>query len=290
MTAPRCECCGTALDEPQSIDVRFTLPDVAFDVPEEDRRPVNDSLLRADGMFVRCLLPVRLSGGYELVLGTWLELSEEDFVRAASVWGTPHYAALGLTGTLANDIRPWDLAGAPAMATVRVEDEIPYVSASDDPRVRDVLALEWDRDEVLRAFGHPLSVTVRDRLNEEWSIERTAGLAGRIVDGTKQFAGPGRTVYLDLLDDELDRIPEEFLGDLIADAPEVPAEQTLTTQDGDEVRHVFWQRAVVDGHEQHELYGYVVRPGTALAVSCFYDDPADHAWAMHVFRSAIYLG
>jgi hypothetical protein len=264
---PGCGCCGATLpDEPDSIRLRIALPDAAHETPHST---LPDGAVLVDGAaYVRCLLPVALSGGLELVLGTWLRTGDS---------------------TLANDIDPFDLLGAQVTTTVRQADEPPWVDGSADEGVREVLTEEWDRDEVLRHVEHALPVAVRTRISDEWLLERTAGLDSRVVDGTMRFAGPGRTVYADQLVDEQVRTPEEFLGDLIAEAPAAPPEHTVTTGHGDEVRHVFWQTAVVDGHEQHELYGFVVRPGSALAVNCVHDDPADHRWAQHVVNSTRYL-
>ncbi|MER5204893.1 DUF2199 domain-containing protein [Streptomyces sp. NPDC002825] len=83
-----CSCCGEPLVDERRIDVRFGLPDVAFELPEEARRsPGPSALLALDGagFFVRCLLPVRLTGDTELVLGAWMEVDEETFRHAAAV-------------------------------------------------------------------------------------------------------------------------------------------------------------------------------------------------------------
>ncbi len=253
---------------PTSIDLRFALPDVAHVVPYQEL-PDGRLHVTGEGTFAPCLLPLHLSGGLRLVLGTWLR---------------------GADSTLANDVPPFGLLGAEVTVSLREPEELPWVDGSPDPQVTEILTAQWDRDEVLGLFDQALPVAVRTRLSDEWLLERSPGLAARVVDGTMQFAGPGRTVYADQLVDELVRAPEEFLGDLIADAPEVPPEQISTHTEGDEVRHAYWLTTAVDGQEQHELYGFVVRPGAALAVSCFHDDPADHAWALHVLRSATYLG
>jgi hypothetical protein len=279
------------VNDAQRCDVRALLPDAALDVPETGRHKVNGGLLYVDdqGAFTRCLLPVALTGDFELVLGTWMKISHADMKHAEAVWDdAAMYAGLVLHGTLANSIKPWgeDMLGAAVTAVVRNTDEIPYVDASDNQVIRAVLRDVWDRDQVLRCFGHPLPVDVRTPLTDEWSIERTAGLAARVVDGTSQFAGPGRTVYVDLLTDWENRPPEVLLESLLEGAPEVPLQQTFTTRAGDLLRHAFWLTAAHE--QQHEFYAYVVRPGSALAIGCFYDDPADHAWAMHVLQSAAY--
>lgn len=261
----RCQCCGAELPEdPAQVDLRFGLPDVARSVAYEE---LPDGTLLAGELFTPCRLQVDLSGGLSVVFGTWLRVADS---------------------TLANDIAPFDLLGAPVTTAMR--RGLPWVTGSPDPRVVEVLTGSWDRNAVLSQFAMALPVTIQESVSDEWRLERTAGLAARVTDGVLQFAGPGRTVHVEQLVDEAVRAPEEFLGDLIASAPAVPADQVSTVSVGDGVRYVFWQVAVVDGREQYELYGFVVRAGAALAVSCFHDDPDDHTWALHVFTSATYLG
>src|SRR5260370_753148 len=102
-----CSCCGTVLPDTDRFDARFGLPDVALTAPETARHQVNAGLLRVQGQgcFARCLLPVRLSGGLELMLGTWMQISDADLERARALWDEPAYADLVLTGTLANAIK-----------------------------------------------------------------------------------------------------------------------------------------------------------------------------------------
>jgi hypothetical protein len=68
-----CECCGTALTETDRIDFGLRLPGAVLDRPESDLTRLRKGLLRvADaGCFLRCLLPVRPTGGVELCLGVW---------------------------------------------------------------------------------------------------------------------------------------------------------------------------------------------------------------------------
>jgi len=111
-----CECCGTALTETDRIDFGFRLPDAVLDRPESDLTRLRKGLLRvADtGCFLRCLLPVRLTGGVELCLGVWIEIPERDLLHADEVWNDPSYAEFTTTGRLANLVRPWgeDILGA----------------------------------------------------------------------------------------------------------------------------------------------------------------------------------
>ncbi|MEV6108973.1 DUF2199 domain-containing protein [Streptomyces sp. NPDC051940] len=291
---PVCSCCGTSLPDADRIDVRFLLPDAVLEAPEEAREKVNGWLLRVAGAgaFARCLLPVRLSGGTELVIGTWLRVDEDDLRRAAEVHESPEYADLVLRGTLANAIRPWGdgLLSAGVTARVRDTEEIPYAETSDDALAGRILGETWDRDEVLRAFGHPLPVAVRARLDENWSIERSAGLAGRVENSTHQFGAQDRAVYVDVFTDHDRRPAEEFLEVFVAQSPPVPEDQRLTerAEDGT-LRHAFWHEGPDDaGRIRQNFYGFVVRPGSALVMGCFFDEAELLPWARHVWRSAAY--
>ncbi|MEU2281492.1 DUF2199 domain-containing protein [Streptomyces sp. NPDC013178] len=271
------------------IDARFGLPDAVLPTTEAERHHMNAGLLRVAGLgcFARCLLPVQLSGGLELVLGTWMQIPDADGERALAVWDEPGYADLVFTGTLANAIEPWgeELLHAPLTATVRNADEIPYVQAGEHPLLSQVLHTVWDRDHVLRCFGHPLPVPVRTPLNEQWSIERSPGMAARVVNGTSQFASPGRTVHADLLTAPHQGTPAELLTSLTEGAPSVDAAHRITEEHRGALRHAFWLESTSQGRTQHELYGFVIQGDHAVALACMYDDPSDLAWAQHVWRS-----
>lgn len=289
---PACSCCGAPTPDDKRIDVRFGLPDAVFGGDEQaGRHPAGlRALLEVDGhgCFIRCLLPVRLTDEIELVIGTWLRITDADLARAADVWETAAYGDLVLQGTLTNAVRPWDgdLLDASVTVTVQDESEIPYVTAADSAAVTAILTNVWNRHYVLSRFGHALPVAVRTRIGHHWSIERTPGLQGRVHDGSHRFIGPGRTVIIDSLthsDPGVD--PDTLLAGLLSGAPAVPAEQLITGREAGCVRHALWTSATRRGREQHELYGYVVVRGTVLAVVCISDDPADLAWAKHVWRS-----
>ncbi|WP_182909569.1 DUF2199 domain-containing protein [Microbispora sp. H13382] len=287
-----CSCCGENITETDQIDVRFTLPDAALTVPETARHWANGELLRVedDEWFARCLLPVRLSGELLLVLGTWIRISGADFARARTLWDEPEYAGLVLTGTLANGIGPWgeDLLGAPVTAVVRDVDEIPSVDSSDDELLSHVLHTVWNRDHVLRCFEHPLPVPVQTALDERWSIERTAGLAARVVEGVWQFAGPGRTAHAKISIHAEDGTPAELLATLTHGAPHVDAGHQVTEEHAGGLRHAFWLTSSEEGGTRHELYGYVIQDGQALRLACLYEEPGDLRWAQHVWRSVRY--
>ncbi|ROQ33587.1 hypothetical protein EDD98_2615 [Streptomyces sp. PanSC19] len=289
-----CSCCGEPLADERRIDLRFGLPDVAFELPEEARRsPGPSALLALDGagFFVRCLLPVRLTGETELVLGTWVEVDEETFLHTAAVWeDEAAYPGLVVRGRLANAVRPWGEEVLGAEFTGRISDpgELPYLVEGNDPAAVRLLGETWDRDHVLARFPHPLPVAVRTDLDEGWSVERTAGFSARFENGADQFAAADRSVAVGLFQDtEPGRTAEGFLAALLERAPEVPEGQHHTERlpDGG-VRYAFWFAPRDTGRTRHELTAYAVEPdGSAAGLFCSYEDPGQHAWALHVWRS-----
>ncbi|MGW2561831.1 DUF2199 domain-containing protein [Streptomyces sp. NPDC001514] len=287
-----CSCCGEPLADERRIDFRFNLPDAALTAPDEARHsPGPSALLRVDGVgsFVRCLLPVRLTGDTELVLGTWLEVDDDALQHAQAVWEEPAYAQLSFRGTLANAIRPWgdDLLGAPVTARVGDPEELPYLVAGHHPAISRLLADTWDRDHVLSRFPHPLPVAVRTDLGDQWSVERTAGMSARFADGVDQFAGPGRGVAVTVFEDDIPgRAPDDFLAALLDGSPDALPAQRLTERLPHGVRHAFWLTPSDHGRERHEFYGYTVpTSGTAAGLFCSHEAAEDLPWAQHVWRS-----
>jgi phage protein U len=274
------------------IQARIELPDALWQLPPDRRESglwQHDGLCRMDGVgaFVGCLMPVRLSGDTALTFGVWLAVPAEALDRARRVWGTPEYTGLRLTGTLANAVQPWggELLDAPAHAEVRDPDRLPYLAASDHPLLSRVLGEVWDRDGVLSALAFPLPVAVRHRLDERWSIERSAGMVPRVVRGRQQFTGTGRKVLMSGYATPPEQGAEEVLRMVMDGA--APLGEPVTERDGDgrHIRYAMCTTAEVDGRTQHELYGFTIGPGGFLETVCIHDDPADAAWALHVWRS-----
>jgi hypothetical protein len=163
------------------IDFGFRLPDAAFDRPESDLTRLRKGLVRVagEGCFLRCLLPVRLTGGVELCLG--IEIPEEDLLRGDAVWDDPAYAGFTAAGRVANLVKPWgeEILGAELFVDVRDVDELPVARSFPHPVLSKVIGEEWDRDRVLSRFGHALPLPVRVALDDSWLIERTAGMEAR---------------------------------------------------------------------------------------------------------------
>jgi len=286
---PGCSCCGAPLD-PVDLDIRSALPDAILALPPEEREKAwgNGEFQRVPGVggFLRCLMPVRLTGGGSVTYSVWLELDDDQLRHAVDVWSTPDYLGLRLRGEVANAIKPWPgLLGEPARAEARDQGTLPYLAAEEGTLLARVLGEEWDRDDVLSRIAHVLPVTVRQRLTETWSIERTAGLAPRRGDEVMRFVGAGRTVQIESF-----RTPREESADtLIASLSEgLPSrcQGSASERAGGLTRQAFWLTTTVEGRTQHELYGYAAIPGDLLSVVCMYDDPADLTWAQGVWRSA----
>ncbi|ALO10197.1 hypothetical protein AQF52_4603 [Streptomyces venezuelae] len=291
-----CSCCGEPLADERRIDIRFGLPDAALGAPEEARRTFGaDALLRVDGVgfFVRALLPLKLSGDTKLVLGAWLEVDEEMLRHAAAVWyDEAAYPGLAVRGRLANAVEPWGAEVLGLEVTGRISDpgELPYLVEGHEPMAVRLLGDVWDRDHVLSRFPSPLPVAVRTDLDDGWSVERSAGLSARFVDGVDQFAGPDRSVAAALFQDDPagGRTAEDFLRtELLAGAPEAPDAQWSTERlpDGG-VRHAFWFTPEDTGRGRHEFYAYAVEAdGSAAGLYCSHESAEAHAWARHVWGS-----
>lgn len=256
------------------IDTRFGMPDCVAGGGAALRYPGGlRALLEAEGVgcFVRCLLPLALTGGTSLVVGTWVRVGEADLGVAQGSWESFAYEHLVLAGTLANAVAPFaeELLHAPVVIGVRDRDELPYVTGSERPGVARLLATTWDRDHVLSCLGQPLPVPVRTRLGPRWSIERSPGLTADPADGpARRFTGPGRTLVATALAG----------GDL-------PPGPWTTQRSPGRVRSTRWAPVVRGGRERYEFHGHDAVPGAALGVVCTVDDRADLAWAWHVWDS-----
>ncbi|MFD4669471.1 hypothetical protein ACFWNN_07010 [Lentzea sp. NPDC058450] len=271
MTA--CACCGVLVDESGALDLDLGLPPgVVSPTPAAQ----GNVLFAGSDAYVRCVLPVELTGDLELWFGAWMRVPFADAEHAAAVWDGPGYASLKFTGTFAHDLKPWNgLRGVRVVAEVREPDDLPeYV---DHP----VLGTVADRDEVLSGYLVALPISIRQKLPGTWSIERTAGLTPHVLEEGLRFAGPGRAVFVDVR--RAQGTPAaQFLEMALDGAPSVPPSQRFQEQDGVELRHALWLESASG---QHEFHGHVARFGEMLVVTCVHDDPADHAWARHVLNS-----
>lgn len=158
-----CSQCRRPLDE-HDRNLRFRLPDPVLDSPDGESNPAiwlsepdPDRAVMMEvpdiGAFVRCLLPVRLDGGYTVTFGVWLEIDGSELREIHRVWWEPEYADIVLNGSLANALPLWGLRSAPATARVIDLDATPYIVSSTDADLRSVLEREWPHEEVLGSLA-----------------------------------------------------------------------------------------------------------------------------------------
>ncbi|AGL20760.1 DUF2199 domain-containing protein [Actinoplanes sp. N902-109] len=282
---PGCSCCGAPLD-PVNLAIRTEWPDALKDLPPDRREAIwGDGTLRRDpdlGAFIRCMMPVQLTGGGTVEYSVWLRIDDNQMRKALHFWDLPEYADLTLVGTVANDVKPWEgMLGEPARAEVRDPGTIPWLIAQPETLLHRILHDTWDRDDILSRIPHALPVTIREPVTETWSLERTAGLAPFISpDGALRFTGPARTVHL-FPYSGFDCTPAEAITMLTADQTH-DSQDHLTEQDDQVHRHAFWRRTAKG---TYNLHGYAAVPGETLHLVAVYDEPADLAWAHHVWRS-----
>jgi len=104
------------------------------------------------GPFVRCLLPIQLTGGFTITFGVWLAVHPDDLQRAFGTWWEPEYSELVLDGYLANELPVWGLLGAPAHAHVVNEDHTPVIDRSSVPLLSRLLTQEQAHEELLASL------------------------------------------------------------------------------------------------------------------------------------------
>jgi hypothetical protein len=131
------------------------VPDAVLAIPEDQRKrrvgAGHPSFLQLDlrRYYVRALLPVRLSDGHEFRFGVWLEVSEETCRQLWQHWDRPEYERMRFEATLANSVPPWNglILDAPCTASVREQDQLPYVESSGHAKLAEVMATPWPRQE-----------------------------------------------------------------------------------------------------------------------------------------------
>lgn len=284
-----CSCCGTAIEWNDRIDFGWDLPDALLGLPEGAVHRDSRGLVKADdvGHFLRCLLSVMLSGDVTLVLGVWIQVTEQQYKRCLLAWESPEYADLAVNGTLATKVSPWAAAYGDEVKT-RVYDveQLPVIVAADDCLTSRMLSDVWDRDEVLSEFSCKLPIAVREGFSNGWTIERSPQMRSSVKDYTVWFTGDDREVSVEILHDRTQGDLEEALSNLLTHAPETPIDQQVRYREGPELRNAFWRTVQLsDGTPEYQFYGQVLRDCAALWMVCTHTRPDDHEWAMHVFRS-----
>jgi hypothetical protein len=156
-----CACCGLAPEAPgKPFSVTFELPDVYFEIAEEllDTWGEDPFLaIKNVGFFVRVILPVKLTDGFSVHIGTWLEIDADDFRTAWQTWNFPEYKDLVLRGYVANEIAPWGrFPHELVSATVRDVIQVPYLTSTDNPLVTKILSETLPHAEVLAPYAELL--------------------------------------------------------------------------------------------------------------------------------------
>jgi hypothetical protein len=107
-----CPQCGRPLVG-HDRNVRFRLPDPVLSSPDQERAegtwmtdpdPIEAVMMQVPhiGPFVRCLLPVQLTGGYKVTFGVWMAVHPDELQRIARAWHAPEYNELRFDSWLAN--------------------------------------------------------------------------------------------------------------------------------------------------------------------------------------------
>jgi hypothetical protein len=156
-----CACCGIAPDPAgRPFSITFGLPDVIFEIREELLETWGDDpflAIKSIGFFVRVILPVKLTDGFSVNFGTWLEIHAEDFRNAWQTWNFPEYADLEFQGYVANRIEPWKpFPHALVKAKVRELEQVPYLTASENEVFAKVLSETWPHSDVLTPYAELL--------------------------------------------------------------------------------------------------------------------------------------
>lgn len=157
-----CTTCGRPIDE-HNRHVRFLLPDPVLSIlPDERAGRIwgSDPLIQVQGIgaFVRVRLPIQLTDGFTLTLGTWMAIDPAEFRSVWERWDTSEYASLQLNGYLANAIPPWgeDVFGGEVTAVVAHATQNPQIQASSHPVLGPVLNNDWPHEMILAAYRSAL--------------------------------------------------------------------------------------------------------------------------------------
>ncbi len=161
-----CACCGIAADpQGRPFSITFGLPDVYFDIEEELRDTWGDDpflAIKNVGFFLRVLLPVKLTDGFSVDFGTWLEIDAPDFRNAWQTWNFPEYADLVVEGYVANEIKPWNqFPHALVRAVVRDTAQVPYLDSCANQLTTKIIEDTWPHAEVLLPYAELLKTDLK---------------------------------------------------------------------------------------------------------------------------------
>ena len=158
-----CACCGIAPNpRGRPFSITFGLPDVIFEIPDTLLQTWGDDpflAIKDIGFFVRVILPVKLTDGFAVNFGTWLEINAEDFRKAWQMWNFPEYADLEFQGYVANEIEPWKpFPHALVKATVREMEQVPYLTGAENAAFVKLLGETWPHADVLKHYTELLKL------------------------------------------------------------------------------------------------------------------------------------
>jgi hypothetical protein len=150
-----CACCGIAPDSRgRPFSITFEQPDVIDQIhPQLLDTWGGDPFLaiKAVGFFI---LPVKLSDGFAVDFGTWIEIDNDDFRAAWQSWNFPEYKDLAIEGYVANQIAPFDkFPHTLVKATVREPEQVPYLTSSDNEVFTKLLTETWPHASVLAPYA-----------------------------------------------------------------------------------------------------------------------------------------
>jgi hypothetical protein len=157
-TLEPCACCGIAPDpRGRPLSITFEQPDVIDQIhPALLDTWGGDPFLaiKGVGFFIRVILPIKLSDGFAIDFGTWLEVYNEDFRQLWQTWNFPEYKDFELEGYIGNAIAPFDeFPHVLVKATVRDPEQVPYVTSSDNEVFTKLLSDTWPHAMVLSPYA-----------------------------------------------------------------------------------------------------------------------------------------
>jgi hypothetical protein len=152
-----CACCGIARDpNGRPLSITFEEPDVISQIEPEllDTWGGDPFLAIKDaGFFIRVILPIKLTDGFAVDFGTWLECDPMDFHRAWNTWNFQEYKDLEIEGYVANRIAPFDkFPHALVKATVREMEHVPYLASSENEVFTKLLTDTWPHADVFKPY------------------------------------------------------------------------------------------------------------------------------------------
>lgn len=141
-------------DAAAPLEYSFRAPDDIFALDNSSRAELGRSFASLDDarFFVRCLLPLPVTGYGSWCVGFWIEVTRSDFRHVREVWDDPErYPGLRFSGAAANDLATeLDLPiprGMPLQLHVPDPSTPPMVEAPPHGALADLLTRQWPQDD-----------------------------------------------------------------------------------------------------------------------------------------------